>query len=104
VTYQSLQADEWGTFDDESFVSNDGDGGDDDAKTVRPAQEPEEKADKATPTPDTDNTPQTSDSECYKIYLNSFGWKLLILVLGLKLLHTALEAMPRKLYSRTLMY
>uniref|UniRef100_A0A8H7KFW9 ABC transporter n=1 Tax=Bionectria ochroleuca TaxID=29856 RepID=A0A8H7KFW9_BIOOC len=94
VTYQSLQADEWGTFDDESFVSNDGDGGDDDAKTVRPAQEPEEKADKATPTPDTDNTPQTSDSECYKIYLNSFGWKLLILVLGLKLLHTALEAMP----------
>ncbi|KAK7213111.1 hypothetical protein V2G26_020289 [Clonostachys chloroleuca] len=95
VTYQSLQADEWGTFDDESFMSNDGDGGDDDAKTVRPTQEPEEKADKATPTPNTDNTRQTSDSECYKIYLNSFGWKLLIPVLGLKLLHTALEAMPQ---------
>ncbi|CAG9993921.1 unnamed protein product [Clonostachys byssicola] len=95
VAYPSLQTDEWGTFDDETTMPNDGDGDDDDAKTFRPAQEPEEKVEKATPTADTDNTRQNSDLDCYKIYLNSFGWKLLVVVLILMLLHTVLESMPQ---------
>ncbi|VUC37886.1 unnamed protein product [Clonostachys rosea] len=97
VTYQSLQADEWGTFDDDFIMSNgDKEGDNDDAKTFGPAQEPEEEqADKAELVPDTDNTRQTGDSECYKIYLNSFGWKLLLLMFGVKLLRAPVEIMPQ---------
>lgn len=98
MPYQSLEVNEWDTFDDGSTMSNKNDGADDfdDALTFRQPQEFEESDETPVQTPEPDNTRQTGDWACYKIYLRAFGWKLLTAVFGLKVLHVGLEVMPRK--------
>jgi ATP-binding cassette subfamily C (CFTR/MRP) protein 1 len=39
---------------------------------------------------------QTGDTECYKIYLRSWGWRVVTIVLALSVANAAMEVMPRE--------
>lgn len=39
---------------------------------------------------------QTGDTDCYKIYLRSMGWKVIGVVFPIAMISTALEIMPRE--------
>jgi hypothetical protein len=45
---------------------------------------------------ETDFARQTGDTECYKIYLGSWGWRIVTVVLALSVANAAMEVMPRE--------
>ncbi|EEU41992.1 uncharacterized protein NECHADRAFT_50921 [Fusarium vanettenii 77-13-4] len=59
-----------------------------DRKPPRPSEKPSAKK-------EIDLARQTGDTACYKIYLRSMGWKIIVIVFPLAVVSTVMEVMPQ---------
>ncbi|KAI8713576.1 hypothetical protein NCS52_01302400 [Fusarium sp. LHS14.1] len=59
-----------------------------DKKSPRPSDKPSAKK-------EIDLARQTGDTACYKIYLRSMGWKIIVIVFPLAVVSTVMEVMPQ---------
>jgi hypothetical protein len=55
---------------------------------------------KLTPKKEIDLARKTGDTDCYKIYVRSMGWKVISIIFPLSVVGAVLEAMPREYYAR----
>lgn len=98
VTYDSLSPAEWGVLEKETekvaHHEEEVEEEDEQRKKITRQQSSAGTIEKG-PT-EADMARQTGDTECYKIYLRSMGWKFLLSAFCLMVGHTVLEIMPRK--------
>lgn len=62
-------------------------------------ENPSRPRDKSSAKKEVDLARQTGDTDCYKIYLRSMGWRIISIVFPLAVISTVLEVMPRELLS-----
>lgn len=96
VTYDSLTPADWGVLEnpeaESPLASEEAENGAEQQSIVRrrsPSRPIELGLTEA------DMARQTGDSECYRIYLGSLGWKVVTTSLFLMVAHAVLEVMPR---------
>lgn len=95
VRYDSLTPAEWGALEKETERTDDLE--DDMEKEERKITRRQSAVGSIEQGPtEADMARQTGDTECYKIYLKSMGWKFLVSAFSLTVGHTVLEIMPRE--------
>jgi hypothetical protein len=86
----------WGVleidFDVSGAVSEVKDGENHSKKTTK---QPEGISSTILPKPNAEMSRQTGDMECYKIYLNSIGWNVVVVFISVAIVHSGMQKMPR---------